>query len=122
MDRGNAPDDCKPQAYPAGAARSRYVGPIEAFEDPGEMLRRDASSVIRDLDADRLGIGKRSQCDAAVFRRVCESVRDKIAKSALQQGAVNFRGDRTRRIYSDVNTLLLCRRLVEVLDGFKLLT
>src|SRR6266702_3978506 len=72
MDRGNAPDDCKPQAYPAGAARSRYVGPIEAFEDPGEMLRRDASSVIRDLDADRrLGIGKRSPLrTVAIFHDV----------------------------------------------------
>src|SRR5450631_3969786 len=49
---GHVTHDTEAQSCPAGFARATWVDPVEAFEDPLEVLGGDAHALVLDRDTD----------------------------------------------------------------------
>ena len=69
-----------PQAAPTRDVRTRLIAPVEAVEDSGQMLRRDAAAGVADAEFHRLAVeGAKREADAPAGRRVPECVGQQVA-------------------------------------------
>ncbi len=67
MGLGHALHDREPQSSAALRARTGHIGSVESLEDIGQMLGRDAVSIV----GDDQGYGILSSCEASPMKRRC---------------------------------------------------
>ena len=81
---GHVLDDGQPEAGAAGAAGPRLVDPVEALEDAGAVLARDADAAVGDGDLGEPGPGAGGDGDPVGARAVGDGVGQQVGDGGGQ--------------------------------------
>lgn len=85
---GDAVTDCQPQTRTAAGAVTRGFTAIEAFEQPGQLLRVDAGAGIHHIDAHLIALQGGTHLHSAASIGVAHRVFQKVADQLLQASGV----------------------------------